>query len=288
MRLIGADPTGVPIVHPLRWPGSWNVKNAPRMARIVALNEGAELHLQEALALLQDTLEAAGMADAGTGPAVSGEPQTHPRLIAAWMATIPNPDKDVHYNDWIKLGYACWNSMGGDPGFEVWDAWSRKSDKFNASEQDAGWKRIKAACTGPKPPRTVGAGTICFLAKSAGWKWTAEAMRWKEQWEQQHCTEDADANTDAPPDSTSTDAPAGNWTDEIPNDEFPTDPSASADLDSKPWRTPFERARVHRPQSHRGGPPDAASPERGLLRLAAKPLRGAGTGGNAGAALSVS
>jgi putative DNA primase/helicase len=33
--LIGSDPSGTPINHPMRWPGSWHTKNSPRMCRIV-------------------------------------------------------------------------------------------------------------------------------------------------------------------------------------------------------------------------------------------------------------
>jgi hypothetical protein len=41
-KLVGADATNISVVHPIRWPGSWHRKGAPRLARIVSLNEGAE------------------------------------------------------------------------------------------------------------------------------------------------------------------------------------------------------------------------------------------------------
>ena len=49
--LVSADPTAKPVVHPLRWPGSWNLKSAdrPRMAVIAVLNEAAEINLGDAL-----------------------------------------------------------------------------------------------------------------------------------------------------------------------------------------------------------------------------------------------
>jgi len=47
-RLVGGDATNVPLVHPIRWPGSWHRKGAPRMARIVEQTEH-ELHLADAL-----------------------------------------------------------------------------------------------------------------------------------------------------------------------------------------------------------------------------------------------
>jgi hypothetical protein len=61
-RLIGADPTGKPVVHPLRWAGSWNVKGKPRLARIETENYDAEVNLDDALERLEEAVEAAGLA----------------------------------------------------------------------------------------------------------------------------------------------------------------------------------------------------------------------------------
>ena len=53
-RLVGADGSAVPLVHPMRWPGSWHRKGEPRLVRIVALNEDAEIDLGEALEQLRE------------------------------------------------------------------------------------------------------------------------------------------------------------------------------------------------------------------------------------------
>jgi uncharacterized protein DUF3987 len=53
-RLVGGDVSNKPIVHPLRWPGSWHRKAEPKLCRIVALNPDAELELQDALEALID------------------------------------------------------------------------------------------------------------------------------------------------------------------------------------------------------------------------------------------
>ena len=50
----GGDRTNVPCVHPIRWPGSLHRKGEPRLARIVSLNEGAEIDLGDALESLHD------------------------------------------------------------------------------------------------------------------------------------------------------------------------------------------------------------------------------------------
>jgi putative DNA primase/helicase len=70
--LTGSDATNVPLVHPIRWPGSWHRKGTPRMAHIVALNENAEVELSEALERLQEAAEAAGL---GIGTGATRGPQ---------------------------------------------------------------------------------------------------------------------------------------------------------------------------------------------------------------------
>jgi hypothetical protein len=167
-RLIGADPTAAPPAHPLRWPGSWNTKDVPRLARIIAYNPDAEVQLDVALAALEAAAEAAGLEAAGMPQ--SNDPQAALPLLQSAMAAIPNNDRDVHYRTWILLGYACFRATGGaDVGFALWDAWSRQSAKYDAKEQRATWRRIVRAVQRDTTRPTVGAGTIFFYAQQAGW-----------------------------------------------------------------------------------------------------------------------
>lgn len=169
-RLVGADPTGKPVVHPLRWPGSWNCKTNPRMARIIKLKKSAEIDLGDALNRLTDAIEAAGLDKAEMPPGARNLQAPIP-LVTSALAAIPNSGIEVHYDDWIRLGYAVHNATGGAPeGFIAWNAWSRKSDKYDATETEAAWKRISAAIKGADAPVKVGAGTIFYLACQAGWR----------------------------------------------------------------------------------------------------------------------
>ncbi|MGO8918024.1 MAG: hypothetical protein ACLQJR_19140 [Stellaceae bacterium] len=52
-HLVGADPTSIPISHPIRWPGSWHRKAQPRLTEIVACNPDIEIELDAALAKLE-------------------------------------------------------------------------------------------------------------------------------------------------------------------------------------------------------------------------------------------
>ena len=166
-RLVGADPTGKPVVHPLRWPGSWNRKAAPRMARTVAFNDATEINLNEALDAVLEAVEAAGLAHVETPQ--SGTPEASAPMVAAAMAAIPNVGTEVHYDTWIRLGYAVHRATGGT-GYGIWRDWSAKSDKFNEEETAQAWRRIGRAILGSQAPRTIGAGTIFFEAKAAGWE----------------------------------------------------------------------------------------------------------------------
>jgi hypothetical protein len=51
-RIVGGDTTNVPLVHPIRWPGSWHRKGEPVLCRIVELNPDVEIGLDDALAKL--------------------------------------------------------------------------------------------------------------------------------------------------------------------------------------------------------------------------------------------
>ena len=85
--LVGGDASNKPIVHPIRWPGSWHRKGKPRLARIVALTD-AELDLGDALDRLGEAAAAARAArGAEPSPAApppgEGEERDTARLVCA-------------------------------------------------------------------------------------------------------------------------------------------------------------------------------------------------------------
>ncbi len=57
--LVGGDASNAPVVHPIRWPGSWHRKLQPRLSRTVSLTEH-EIDLQGALERLRDVTDAQG------------------------------------------------------------------------------------------------------------------------------------------------------------------------------------------------------------------------------------
>jgi hypothetical protein len=53
-RTVIADHSSTPMVHPLRWPGSWHTKATPRMATIISCDPDWEIKLGDALDAIVD------------------------------------------------------------------------------------------------------------------------------------------------------------------------------------------------------------------------------------------
>jgi hypothetical protein len=51
-RFVNADTTNNPVCHPIRWPGSWHRKAAPRLCEIITVNPDVEIMLADARAAL--------------------------------------------------------------------------------------------------------------------------------------------------------------------------------------------------------------------------------------------
>jgi hypothetical protein len=59
--LVSSDPTGKPVNHPLRWPGSWHKKGEPRLCRISEINDAAEIEFESAHTILKQAAMKAGL-----------------------------------------------------------------------------------------------------------------------------------------------------------------------------------------------------------------------------------
>ncbi|HJS87583.1 MAG TPA: DUF3987 domain-containing protein [Acetobacteraceae bacterium] len=172
--LVGADPTMAPPVHPVRWPGSWHLKDQskPRLARIVALNDRAEVHLAEALELLEVAAEAAGTQATDNPRPRPSNFEVRPRrelqapidIVRSALEILPNPD--LHWEVWNTRGLLVYAATGGSlEGLELWKAWSAKSCKHEAGACEARWQRFHCS-----PPTRGGAGSIFYLARLHGWQ----------------------------------------------------------------------------------------------------------------------
>ena len=162
-KLVGGDPTATPPAHPLRWPGSWNTKAKPRLARIVGGNEAAEVHLDHAIEQLEEAIEAAGLT-IDNASKVSSNPTAQTVLIASALAAMQN--QDAHWDEWNRIGMAAYRaSNGSQEGLDAWCEWSAKSSKHQDAPCIARWAHYATS-----PPSRIGAGTIFFQAAQDGWR----------------------------------------------------------------------------------------------------------------------
>jgi hypothetical protein len=89
-RCVGGDPTNKPVVHPIRWPGSWHRKAEPRLCIIDTINVEQEIDLAEALVKLQ-------------APTDHNKPQLHDDGIDdddvnKWPVLVANISNGVEYH----------------------------------------------------------------------------------------------------------------------------------------------------------------------------------------------
>jgi hypothetical protein len=82
----------------------------------------------------------------------------NPPAIRDAMAYLSN--KDLPYNDWIMLGLAIKGALG-EEGWPLFAEWSGQSTKDIPSATAKAWQSFR--------PNRIGAGTIFYLARKAGW-----------------------------------------------------------------------------------------------------------------------
>lgn len=84
-------------------------------------------------------------------------------VVASAAAALPNGDLD--YDDWVRIAHAV-RAAAGDhesDGLEIFHEWSAKSEKYDVDETERVWHSIGQ-------PKTIGAGTLFYLAEREGWK----------------------------------------------------------------------------------------------------------------------
>lgn len=191
--IVGADPSCVPIVHPLRWPGSWHLKREPRLCRIVEETEH-EIDLDAALVALReaapaDVVEAADRVpgsrksdfsespkSARTRSQASGSRRVKVDELREALAFCPNDfGRDERWTEWTNTGIRIWVLVDGDfdLALDLFDGWSQRAagtDNKGRPLYDA--KRTRQRMTEiakSKPNRTDG-HLIFKIAQANGWR----------------------------------------------------------------------------------------------------------------------
>ena len=81
---------------------------------------------------------------------------TRDEIASALSKLDPSCDR----GEWIKIGMAT--KSAGEDLFDVWNEWSKGSDKHNQSDAASAWKSFKGG--------KVTVATLVYLAQLAGWK----------------------------------------------------------------------------------------------------------------------
>jgi hypothetical protein len=105
-------------------------------------------------------------------------PQQHPRprrqLSGAEIdlaEVVSRVSNDGGWEDWNRIGMAIFAASGGSgQGAVIFDDWSAKSPKYNPYNTADRWQHWHKS-----PPSRIGAGTLIYLAKQAGWAPKKEA-----------------------------------------------------------------------------------------------------------------
>ena len=101
-RIVGADASSIPSVHPLRWPGSWHRKDKPRLCEIARQEPDREIDLDEALSALNAAAPAEEEHQRGNGANHDHGDRTD------WAELIGNiiAGNDMHRSD-ARLASSC-------------------------------------------------------------------------------------------------------------------------------------------------------------------------------------
>jgi Protein of unknown function (DUF3987)/Primase C terminal 2 (PriCT-2)/RepB DNA-primase from phage plasmid len=79
------------------------------------------------------------------------------RRIAEALRQINADDRDL----WVQCGMAIKDHLG-EAGRQLWDDWSRQSDKYSERDQDRTWKSFRR--------NGISIGTLFYHAQQAGWR----------------------------------------------------------------------------------------------------------------------
>jgi len=151
---------------PYSWPEE-NPTDTPLDAIPLVTPAQVEAAVRVAFELIPEEMRAKRFQDSGQdkGQHVpSGDTaRAMPEAIREALAHIPNPD--VSWDDWKRVLMATFAASHGDEDayFDFLD-WSRKSRKNNDTVTRKEWTSCRAS-----PPRSLGFGTLHYLATQHGW-----------------------------------------------------------------------------------------------------------------------
>lgn len=169
-EVFNGDKSGVPLGHPMRWPGSWHTKGAPRLCEIIERSE-SEVDLDQAhdalmlMAPQRTRVQPGAREGFKTAVALSG-----PELDRL-LAKVPN-GPHVTWEDWNRTGMTVFDaSHGSDEGLAAFHNWSSIDGRYSPDETDARWYHWFAS-----PPTDLSAASLYHAAGETVPRVTGEEM----------------------------------------------------------------------------------------------------------------
>lgn len=100
------------------------------------------------------------MTGSETAPLMKSNLQMSANAEAVKAALVYIPNDDLSYDNWVRIGLATKGALG-EQGWPMFAEWSRCSKKDHPTFTAKTWRSLK--------PARIGAGSIFYLAKKAGW-----------------------------------------------------------------------------------------------------------------------
>lgn len=166
-RLVGADESGVTLSHPMRWPGSWHTKGAPKLCEIIDTNPLRDITLDFAVKELQDAIDEAGI-DLEKRHSDGRAERNGFKTEKAWgrdalfaaADLIPNPP-EMDWKPWSNMVMTFFDASHGSPdGLDAAIYWSNKNDKGDEETTAQKWAHVERY-----PPDNLSAGTLVQRAR---------------------------------------------------------------------------------------------------------------------------
>lgn len=153
---------------PYHWPDE-NPTDTPLDALPLVSPAQVEAAVQEAYTLVPEELRPKRLLSSDNGQDTghhvpsSDSAKATPEAIREALLHIPNPD--LPWDDWKRVLMATFAASHGDEAayFDFLE-WSRKSTKHNDTATRKEWTSCRAS-----PPRSLGFGTLYYMARQHGW-----------------------------------------------------------------------------------------------------------------------
>ena len=139
--------------RPYQWRGTATPYTTP-LEQLPTIDQDRAARLIHAASDLMDKVGMVRAAYGGGAPKKLREDGTSYEAVLDAVRAIPNAD--VHYDDWVRIGFAIKGALG-PPGLPIFDEWSARSAKYDARKTAKAYHSFA--------PTQIGTGTLFYGAR---------------------------------------------------------------------------------------------------------------------------